>query len=343
MTNQKDNIYNDNSGNYEYCPKISIIIPAYNIEDYIGECLDSVVNQTYRNIEIIVVNDGSKDSTPQIIDKYASQDDRIRVVHKTNGGLSSARNAGLDIMTGEYVSFIDGDDYVESNLYQSIVSEIIDKNRDVDIIQFGHRVFFDKGDNEPIHNPTLHRLSHFRADSILENLLIKGNMLSTLVWDKLYKVKIFDNVRFSVGRYYEDLPASFEVLFYADSIIATDMVFYNYRRSRSGSISYKVDEKLFDENAIFEEMKDKYASNKRLYYIIDNYSIDRLIAWYVKVMKFVPENEQDKLLQRIEAMAKTKRKTKIIVPFGIKYIRYKIFVYYPGLFRTMSRLKSKIK
>lgn len=343
MANQKDNIYNDNGGTYEYRPKISIIIPAYNIEDYIGECLDSVVNQTYRNIEIIVVNDGSKDSTPQIIDKYASQDDRIRVVHKTNGGLSSARNAGLDIMTGEYVSFIDGDDYVESNLYQSIVSDIIDKNRDVDIIQFGLRIFFDKCDNEPIHSSTLHRLSHFRADSILENLLIKGNMLSIYVCDKLYKVKIFDNVRFSVGRYYEDLPVSLEVLFYADSIIATDMFFYNYRKGRLNSISYKIDEKLFDENAIFEEMKDKYASNKRLYYIIDNYSIDRLIAWYVKVMKFVPENEQDKLLQRIEAMAKTKRKTKIIVPFGIKYIRYKIFVYYPSLFRTMSRLKSKIK
>ena len=100
---------------------VSVIIPAYNIERYISRCLDSIMAQTYNNLEIIVIDDGSKDQTAEILDDYQKRDSRIIVVHKENGGVSSARNNGLDIATGDYISFVDGDDLIESNMYEILV------------------------------------------------------------------------------------------------------------------------------------------------------------------------------------------------------------------------------
>lgn len=109
--------------------KISVIIPVYNTEKYLKRCLDSIINQTFKNLEIIIVDDGSTDSSPQICDNYAESDDRIRVIHKTNGGLSSARNAGIDIATGIYISFIDSDDYIDIKYFEILYSNIISSRR----------------------------------------------------------------------------------------------------------------------------------------------------------------------------------------------------------------------
>ena len=110
---------------------VSIIIPAYNIENYIEKTLDSVLDQTYDSLEIIVVNDGSKDNTAAIIDSYAQKDNRIKVIHKENGGVTSARLAGIAAATGDYIGFVDGDDYIEPNMFELLVNNAINYNADI--------------------------------------------------------------------------------------------------------------------------------------------------------------------------------------------------------------------
>lgn len=108
-------------------PKISVIVPVYNVEKYLKQCLDSIVNQTYKNLEIIIVNDGTKDNSMKIVENYL-QDNRIKVINKENGGLASARNSGLEKVTGKYISFIDSDDWIELNMYEELVSQINDED-----------------------------------------------------------------------------------------------------------------------------------------------------------------------------------------------------------------------
>ena len=111
-------------------PKVSIVVPIYNVEKYLEQCIDSIINQTLKEIEIILVDDGSPDNCPQICDDYVKKDSRIKVVHKTNGGLSSARNAGIEIATGDYIGFVDSDDYIELDMYEKMYNIAIENNVD---------------------------------------------------------------------------------------------------------------------------------------------------------------------------------------------------------------------
>ena len=110
---------------------ISVIVPIYNVEKYLQKCVDSIINQTYKNLEIILVDDGSPDNCPKMCDDYAEKDSRIKVVHKENGGLSDARNVGMEVATGEYVSFIDSDDYISLDFYETLLETIVDNDSDV--------------------------------------------------------------------------------------------------------------------------------------------------------------------------------------------------------------------
>lgn len=118
----------------KYCELITLVIPIYNIENYLGRCLDSVINQTYKDLEIILVNDGSTDNSLEICESYAKEDSRIKIINKNNGGLSSARNVGLDACKGDYVTFIDSDDWVSLDYIEILYKNIIDNNADISII-----------------------------------------------------------------------------------------------------------------------------------------------------------------------------------------------------------------
>ena len=111
--------------------KISVIVPIYNVEQYLRKCIDSIINQTYKNLEIILVDDGSWDNSPRICDEYAKRDNRIKVIHKKNGGLADARNTGLKMITGNYISFIDSDDYIEKTMYEKMIKVILKYNADI--------------------------------------------------------------------------------------------------------------------------------------------------------------------------------------------------------------------
>ena len=124
--------------------KISVIVPVYNVEQYLERCVDSIINQTYKNLEIILVNDGSTDNSGQLCDELAKKDDRIRVIHKKNGGLSDARNVGIDEAESELIGFIDSDDYIDEDMYELLINNM--KNANADLSMCGH---FDVYNNVP--------------------------------------------------------------------------------------------------------------------------------------------------------------------------------------------------
>lgn len=224
-------------------PQISVIVPIYNVEKYLSKCIDSIINQTLTNIEIILVNDGSTDNSGKIIDEYAKKDSRIKVIHKKNGGQGSARNAGLDIAKGEYIGFVDSDDWIDSNMYESLYNAAISNNSD--IVVCNRKVFDENGNIKGIvtvEEKIIKNIKNNIADYIVNDLLYKHTVSAC---NKIYKRQILqdNNIYFKgvneVGS--EDALFNYQVLFYTDIITSINRTYHN-QLARYGSTTreYKV-------------------------------------------------------------------------------------------------------
>ena len=205
---------------------VSVIIPIYNVEKYLKKCVDSVINQTYKDLEIWLVDDGSPDNCPAICDEYAAKDSRIKVIHKKNGGLSDARNAALDVMTGEYVTFVDSDDYIPNNAIQTLYDIL--KKYDADIA-LGN--MYSVNENGLINTDC--------SFSNEEKVLCDDEIFLTLnrpnAPSKLYRADLYNDVRFPVGKLYEDVFTWHKILSQVKKVALTGKVSYYYL-TRSGSI-----------------------------------------------------------------------------------------------------------
>ena len=220
---------------------ISVIIPVYNVEPFVAQALDSVCTQSYHNLEIIVVDDGSTDSSAAICDDYAAQDNRITVIHKPNGGLSSARNAALDVCTGDYICFLDSDDYLEPQFCELMLQHVIDGNHDF-VMCLNDRV--DAAGNFL----TTHKWPSSDLvfnDSPVDQFLGSGWFNGCYTWGKLYKRALFDHVRFVEGMYYEDNNVTIKILKNCSSIKIVALTLLHYR-SRKNSITGEYDLKKLD-------------------------------------------------------------------------------------------------
>lgn len=202
---------------------ISVIVPVYNVEKYLRKCLDSIINQTYQNIEIILVDDGSKDTSGQICDEYALKDSRIIVIHKENGGLSSARNAGLDIAKGNYVMFVDSDDYVEPQFCEIPLKLALEKG--VDIVTFGYNKVFEDGHNWYRRTNTPRLIESIEG---IREIIVKNDIIFSFAWNKLYKLSLFNDVNYPIGKIYEDQATTYLLFHKAQRIYVTDAILYNY-------------------------------------------------------------------------------------------------------------------
>ena len=202
--------------------KISVIIPIYNVADYLPKCIESVINQTYKKLEIILVDDGSPDRCPEICDEYAKKDKRIKVIHKKNGGLSDARNAGLEIAKGEYISFIDSDDYINEHMYENMLSAI--ENVDADLCICGYDRVNDDGE--------IRSSSHFKNAVLSQNdafeMLVQGNVYFIVAWNKLYKRIVFDKLLFRKGKIHEDEFIMHHVYGECNKIVKKKKAYYYY-------------------------------------------------------------------------------------------------------------------
>lgn len=212
---------------------ISIIIPIFKVEKYLEECLESVINQTYKNLEIILIDDGSPDNCPEICDKYALKDTRIKVIHQENQGLSAARNTGIKCMTGEYVLFLDSDDYLNINYCENIISVAKDTNSDIVVSEIitiddeGKRVYCNLGLNIPKRK----LLNNFDA----MKAVIVEQELRGYAWGKLYKRQIVEGITYPVGKAFEDRYTIYKYFAKAKKVCLCPGVVIFYRL-RSNSI-----------------------------------------------------------------------------------------------------------
>lgn len=217
--------------------KISVIVPIYNIDEYIGACINSILNQTFKEFELILVDDGSTDDSGNICDFYKGVDERIIVVHKENGGLSDARNTGIEYASGEFLCFIDGDDFISEEALRSMHNSIIDTDSDISICNMVR--YYSGGDTENFYKP-IEKMNVLKEYDRFETL----NQPS--VCNKMFKRTLFNNVRFPLRKYYEDTFIYHELLFNAKQVVLTGKCSYYYR-SRRGSILYEsYSKKYFD-------------------------------------------------------------------------------------------------
>lgn len=210
---------------------ISIIVPIYNVEKYLRRCVDSIAKQTYRNLEILLIDDGSTDSCGKICDEYAAFDKRINVIHKTNGGLSDARNVALDICTGDYIVFIDSDDFVSELYIENLYNSIIFSGADMSSCQFIE--FYDGGSAPQAKSISKKDILVLNSERYLEKMLYQ-NFAETCAWGKIYKRFLFDDIRFPYGKLYEDVPTTYKVILKCmKTAIIPNTDYYYYQRSES--------------------------------------------------------------------------------------------------------------
>ncbi|MFF2910886.1 glycosyltransferase family 2 protein [Paenibacillus sp. NPDC057934] len=212
---------------------ISVVVPIYNVELYLNKCVESIMQQSYENIEIILVDDGSLDKSGDICDGYAKKDNRIKVIHKENGGLSSARNAGIHMSTGNYICFIDSDDWINKEFIEKLFSKIIEYDADIVVCGFTYEY-----GEKSIENNFIGSQESLDRHEALENLF-NGNYLNmTVAWNKLYKKKLFDTIQYEVGIINEDENIIHEILYKSSKVICIDKCLYHYRM-RENSITQK--------------------------------------------------------------------------------------------------------
>lgn len=221
-------------------PLISVIVPIYKVEKYLNKCVKSIINQTYKNLEIILVDDGSPDNCGKICDKLAERDDRIRIIHKKNGGLSSARNAGIEIANGEYIGFVDSDDYIKEDMYEILLNLIKKYDADVSICNL-----YDVIDgNECIRNKENGIREYSRLDILKEVLLDKN--IQSYAWNKLYEKELFDEIKYPIGKKYEDIGTTFYLFEKCNKIVVTSEPEYYYLKRADSLVNNVTESTILD-------------------------------------------------------------------------------------------------
>lgn len=246
---------------------VSVIIPAYNIEDYIGRCLDSIISQTYKNLEIIVVDDGSRDHTGEILDNYAKKDRRIKVIHKENGGVSSARNKGIEVAEGDYIGFIDGDDLIEPEMYKILVDLLEEEN--ADIAHCGYQMVF------PDRVDYYHNTGKKKIQTTEEGLkdLLSGEIIEPGLVNKLYKKELIKNCRLDeTVKINEDLLMNYQLFKLSQKSVYYDITPYSYMiRSSSATGANSLITKREDSLRVLNQIKDDCINNNLLPTIYKRY------------------------------------------------------------------------
>lgn len=212
-------------------PLISIIVPVYNVGPYLEKCIGSIMEQTYKNVEIILVDDGSSDGCGRICDRYAQVDNRIKVIHKKNGGLSDARNAGIEIASGRYVGFIDSDDHIEPTMYERLLTVSLAIEADIVCCSV-----ITEDEDHPLPAKESDIVYIFSPEEALDDLLKKNQYLRHAAWNKLYKKECFASIRFPVRRLFEDAAVMYKIFENAAKIAHLETGSYHYVQ-RHGSIS----------------------------------------------------------------------------------------------------------
>lgn len=240
--------------------KISVIIPIYQVEKFLNKCIESVISQTYKCLEILLIDDGSKDNCPKICDQYAKEDKRIKIIHKENGGLSDARNMGIKNAKGDYIFFLDSDDWVDQRIISHLYMLI--KKYDADIAECQYEKVYKE--DAIINNEDKEEIKVYTPKESLENLITERSGNRVVSWNKLYKKKLFNQIEFPMGKIHEDEYTTYKLLYQCKKIVVTNLKFYYYRQRENSIISEKFNPKRLDVIQAYEEKLEFYKKKNEI-------------------------------------------------------------------------------
>ena len=257
---------------------ISVVIPVYNVEKYLSQCLESVINQNYRKLEILVVDDGSTDKSGSICDEYAEKDNRITVFHTTNHGLSAARNYALNRATGEYIAFLDSDDWLEADAYQFLCTEA--QSTGADIVHFR---FYQEYVNRTMESTGSKNRFVVEGDEVLRSLVLKKK-ISDDVWDKFYKANLFHTIRYPKGKIFEDKAVTYQLIRKSKKLVYLPDCLIHYRNRNNSLSNIHSMKSLVDYWLAYRERFEVLSVLSQEYYQISLAeciaAISRMWRWY---------------------------------------------------------------
>ena len=295
-------------------PKISVVVPVYRVEKYLNRCVDSILNQTFSDFELILVDDGSPDNSGKICDEYALKDNRVVVIHKENGGLSSARNSGLEVASGKYVTFIDSDDWVHNRYLEIMYNAINDNGVSVSMCRYRSTDKFEIKESVK---------TDFKVMSP-SDIWLKERTTSTIACCKLFDLKFFKDLRFPIGRKHEDEFTTYKVLFECEKIVFIDECLYYYFRNPESIIHSKWTEKRFydcltalkEQNAFFKE-----KNFTKIYEFNEIFILDVISRILYMTPKKTSENKvlRKKVKKERKAIEKECKKQHIKIPYSSVY------------------------
>lgn len=325
-------------------PLISVIVPVYNGEAFIEKCFNSILNQTYENLEIIIINDGSKDKSPEICDEFAELDERIIVVHQSNVGLSSVRNKGLDMASGDLIGFVDSDDSIHPKMYEILLKHLNDNG--ADIAMCGITKVYNanisehiKGSDKKITNQQIHS---FRQEEAFQNLFNEKNLAMVVPWNKLYKREIFKHVRYPDGKVHDDEFVIHHIIQATNKIVFTDAILYYYYHNEASFTNEKYNlkrldaiEALRDRVLLFELQKYNYLLQQ-----VTNTYLHLIIIHYYSVKRHFPSEKG--VLSELKNEFRTGFKNYKNILNEKDKMELKLFLFNPTVYSRFIKIRKKL-
>ncbi len=311
-------------------PLISVIVPVYNVEDYLKDCMESILCQSYTNLQIILVNDGSTDKSGILCDQYAERDSRVRVIHKRNGGLSDARNAGLDIAEGNYIIFTDSDDFLHRDCLKIQYENLVQADADIAICDY--QIHYA---GQTIVNSLTNQINIVEGQGITAQLYENPGML-IVAWNKLYKRFLLEGIRYPVGRLHEDEAVIHEILVRCRRIVLTDAKLYYYRQRENSIMGQDSDKSVQDAVYAYQRrisffakqnmiMDEAQAQRNLLLYLRKQYDSAKVIKNKER-LKFV-RKELGKSIKSNKAFCRVLDKASILELYILNYIPCVLDIY----------------
>lgn len=312
---------------------ISIIVPIYKVEKYLDRCIDSLVNQTYRNIEIILVDDGSPDLCPQICEDWKNKDERIKVIHQKNKGAAAAKNTGLDMASGKMISFCDADDYMEKSMIETMVHYMHTSQSDIVscgvnwVDEDGNTLSIKCGDECVLNQP----------DAI--KCLLTNGIIREQVWDKLYKREVIHNVRFVEGKKIDDVFWTYRAIGNARKIAVIKDALYFYTQRSSSVMGAGYQDYWMQTLEAYQKRCDYISEAFPEVYDISVSSLINTCMYHMQMAKLSDRNQ--KQIEQIQSVVKSKKSEKI---YKNQMLKQKVwlwmFVHFPVL---TCRIRNKLK
>lgn len=317
---------------------ISVIVPIYKVEKYLDRCITSIVNQTYSKLEIILVDDGSPDNCPAICDTWAEKDDRITVIHRKNGGLSAARNSGIDKAKGAYIALVDSDDFIAADFIETLYRAC--KDTDSDMAQC--RYEYVAGDTLTKEKETVEPTETFTGKEMIGGMSWKDGAYNVVAWNKLYKRELFQGIRYPEGRIHEDEATTHKLFYQAKKVAFVYRYLYGYYTGGSS---------ITRDNFSLKRLDWEWAVASRLEFLrekgeeellVPMYKIymDGTIDLYYKTLELLKDRERAEELRR-----KMRKVNKELGKQGgtpvVTRIGYKIFLFSPFLYRKLVTIQNK--